>query len=55
MTYKNSSTIFQIEVKNPDHIEKGVKEMILDGEKMQDNKIPFLQDSKKHHVIVRMG
>jgi len=55
LTYKNGSSVFHIEVKNPGHIEKGVKEMILDGEKMQDNIIPFLQDSKDHHVIVRMG
>jgi len=29
--------------------------MILDGEKLQDQKIPLLQDSKNHHVFVQMG
>ncbi|MDW7753744.1 MAG: glucoamylase family protein [Brevefilum sp.] len=55
ITYKNGNSVFYIEVKNPGHIEKGVKEMTLDGEKMQDNKIPLMQDSKDHHLIVRMG
>jgi cyclic beta-1,2-glucan synthetase len=55
MTYKKENTIFQIEVKNPDHIEKGVKEMILDGETLEEKKVPLIDDSSVHHVLVIMG
>ncbi len=55
MTYKKNGTVFTIEVKNPDHIEKGVQEIKLDGESLDDKKIPILDDHSEHLVTVIMG
>jgi cyclic beta-1,2-glucan synthetase len=55
MTYTKNNTEFSIEVRNPNHVEKGVKEILLDGEKIDNKKIPILDDSSKHKVIVVLG
>ena len=46
---------YNIEVKNPDHISKGVKEIYLDGKKLKSNIIKDLSDNKTHNVKVIMG
>jgi len=55
MTFRKNGTVFNIDVKNPDHIEKGVVEIKLDGKELDDNKIPLLNDAVKHQVTVIMG
>ena len=55
MTYKKNNTVFKIAVKNPDRVEKGVKEIRLDGENLDNQKIPLLDDSSEHEVTVIMG
>ena len=55
MTFKKNKTVFNIEVKNPDHVEKGVLEIKLDGKKMENKIIPLLDDSSDHQVVVIMG
>ncbi len=51
---KFRGTTFTIEVSNPSHISKGVKEIIVDGEKIKGNKIP-LQQKEKCRVEVVLG
>ncbi|MFH0989536.1 MAG: glycosyl transferase [bacterium] len=46
---------YSITVKNPNGVSKGVKSMTLDGERIQGNKIPTLNDGKEHRVEVVMG
>ena len=55
MTFKRKGTAFNIDVQNPDHVEKGVVEIRLDGEKLDDKLIPLLDNSSEHKVIVVMG
>lgn len=55
MTFTKNGTVFNIEVKNPSHVEKGVQEIQLDGESLDDKKIPILDDHSEHQVIVIMG
>ncbi|MDY6846815.1 MAG: glucoamylase family protein [Chloroflexota bacterium] len=55
LTYKKDKTVFQIEVTNPGNIEKGVKEIKLDGEILPNKKVPLLNDSSEHYVLVIMG
>ena len=44
---------FDIEVENPDHIEKGVKKMIFDGKEV--DRIPVCEKNTEHTVKIVMG
>ncbi len=46
---------YNIEVLNPTNISKGVKEMVVNGEKLTINKIPILEKGKSHKIKVIMG
>ena len=46
---------YHIEVRNPYHVNKGVKEIILDGSSVPGNKIPVSAEGKIHEVQVMMG
>ncbi len=46
---------YLIEVENPEHVEKGIKEIVLDGKKLSSFIIPITVGSKKHRVKVIMG
>jgi cellobiose phosphorylase len=48
-------TIYEFTIKNPHHVERGVAEIYVDGEKSSSNIIPYMKDGKKHQVIVIMG
>lgn len=45
--------IFQIQVENPDGVMKGVKEVWLDGKKVE--KIPVMESGTEHQVKIIMG
>lgn len=47
--------MYQITVENPSHICKGVKELYVNGEKMQDNLIPALKAGESCDVRVVLG
>ena len=46
---------YRIEVKNPDHVNKGVKQITVDGKKIDGNKVPVFGQGSKHSVKVIMG
>lgn len=46
---------YHITVKNPDHVCKGVKELIVDGQKLTGSIVPDFQDGQTHVVEVRLG
>lgn len=48
-------THLSIDVKNPDHVESGVKELILNGEKLDGNMIPAAKLKEKNEVTVILG
>ncbi len=52
---KFRGAIYRIDVKNPDHVQKGVKRLIVDGESLKGNKVPILKRGKTHFVEVFMG
>ena len=49
------NAIYNIEVKNPNQVSKGVKEMKVDGKKVAGNIVPIFEDGKEHTVEVIMG
>jgi cyclic beta-1,2-glucan synthetase len=55
LTYQYGQTTYVIQVKNPDGINQGVKEIVLDGQRLPENKIPLQDDGRRHHVQVLMG
>lgn len=46
---------YEIEVKNPSGINRGVKEIRVDGKTVKDGLIPPYADGKTHKVLVTMG
>ena len=46
---------YDIKVSNPDHINKGVKSVLVDGNAIEGNVIPAFGDGKTHSVEVVMG
>jgi cellobiose phosphorylase len=47
--------VYQIDVKNPDHISRGVRSVLVDGKPIQGNLVPVLKEGKVHKVDVVMG
>ncbi|MCR5268907.1 MAG: glycosyl transferase [Lachnospiraceae bacterium] len=46
---------YNITVKNPNHVEKGVASMTVDGQKVDGNVIPFTEGKAEYNVEVVMG
>ena len=46
---------YEISVKNPSGVEKGVKSVTVDGTAIAGNKLPAIGDGKVHQVVVVMG
>jgi cyclic beta-1,2-glucan synthetase len=55
MTFKTGNSTYEIQVKNPDHVQKGVTRVALDGEEQGDFSIPIQKDGKTHTVEIIMG
>ena len=47
--------IYNIEVRNPEHVSKGVKEITVDGEKIEGNIVSILEKGRESQVIVTLG
>lgn len=52
---KFRNTLYEIIVKNPQHISKGVKTILVDQKPISSNVVPIYKDQKKHYVEVIMG
>ena len=46
---------YNITVKNPNHVEKGVVSMTVDGTAVDGNLIPFVEGKNEVEVVVTMG
>ena len=55
VTREFRGAVYQIEIKNPDHVCKGVKSVKVDGKEVAGNVVPVLGDGKNHRVEVIMG
>lgn len=51
--YRGST--YAITVKNPEHVSKGVKKVIVDGKEIEGTTLPVFNDNKEHTVEVTMG
>ena len=55
LTRKFRGVTYHIHVSNPDHVEKGVKQMLVDGTPVEGNIIPFSNNKADYDVQVVMG
>jgi cyclic beta-1,2-glucan synthetase len=55
VTYRNGKTIYRIRVENRDGLNRGVKQVMLDGKALPEGEIPLADDNKEHEVYVQMG
>lgn len=51
--YRNAT--YNIQVKNPNHVSKGVKAVTVDGVEIEGNIVPIFNDAKEHEVVVTLG
>jgi cyclic beta-1,2-glucan glucanotransferase len=55
VTYRDGETTYEIRVDNPSGINRGVKQVTLDGKVLAGNEILLLGDGGHHNVSVLMG
>lgn len=46
---------YNIEIQNPDHVSKRIKQVYVNGIEIESNKVPILEKGKEHMVKVIMG
>jgi len=56
LTYRDGSTSYQIQVENPDGVNRGVRQVMMDGKVLTGGDIPLLGDGQQQHKVhIRMG
>ncbi|HYP87511.1 MAG TPA: hypothetical protein VEQ59_05150, partial [Polyangiaceae bacterium] len=48
-------TTYKLRIKNPHHVSKGVRSLVVDGKTISGQIVPLLNDGKTHEVEVLMG
>jgi cyclic beta-1,2-glucan synthetase len=55
LRYRHGQTIYEIQVENPHHCERGVDWVEMDGRRLGGKVILLERELVKHRVVVRMG
>lgn len=55
ITYRYDSTTYVIQVRNPSHVEHGVKSVAVDGKPVSDGVVKLVSDGASHTVEVTLG
>jgi cellobiose phosphorylase len=53
--YRFGATNYKIIVENPNNVNWGIRQVLMDGNLLPDNLIPLVQDGQSHEVRVVMG
>jgi cyclic beta-1,2-glucan synthetase len=53
--YRYKESVYVIQVFNPEHVSCHVQQMQLDGNSLEGDFIPLLNDKKEHQVVVILG
>ena len=51
--YRNA--VYRIQVKNPEHVEKGIRCLEVDGRRIEGNTVPWTPGQKEYRVVAHMG
>ena len=54
VTYRAGAAVYEIVIDNPDHVERGVAAVTLDGEPVAGGEVALAAEGR-HRVEVRMG
>ncbi len=54
LTYRHGESLYRIRVENPQRVNRGVKQVVLDGQEVEDANISLLQDGE-HQVQIILG
>ena len=55
MSYRHGEAVYEIQVENPEHCERDVSRVEIDGRCVKGGVIPLGRDLVKHRIVVRMG
>ncbi len=55
LTYRYGEAAYSIEVQNPDHVERGVRSIEMDGRLLEDGIILLKRDPVKHRIRLVLG
>jgi cyclic beta-1,2-glucan synthetase len=55
MSYRHGEAVYEIQFENPEHCERGISWVEMDGQRMKNGVIPLGRDLVKHRIVVRMG
>jgi cellobiose phosphorylase len=55
VNYRFGSSHYRISVENPDNLNRGIRQILLDGKPLPGNQIPLVEDGQTHEVQVVMG
>ncbi len=55
VTRRFRDAVYEIDVRNPDHVCKGVKSIRVDGADVQGNRVPAFNDGQTHRIVVVLG
>jgi cellobiose phosphorylase len=53
--YKFGSSVYRIQVNNPEHVTRHVRQILLDEQPQNNGFIPLFDDHHEHQAIVTMG
>jgi cellobiose phosphorylase len=55
VTIRRAETECRIQVLNPDHVESGVRSVLIDGHPSTADHIPLFHDGRQHHIEIILG
>ena len=53
--YQFGESVYLIQVNNPEHVAQHVRQILLDGQLLNNGSIPLVDDQQEHRVVVTMG
>ncbi len=53
--YRFGEATYLIIIRNPDHVSRHVRTVLLDGKQIDNKQIPLVDDNQIHHIEVTMG
>ena len=53
--YQFGESVYRIQVQNPEHVTQHVRQILLDGQTLNDRAIPLVDDHLEHRVVVVLG
>ena len=55
IVYRHGESLYRINVENPQRVNRGVQQVIMDGQMVEDGRIPLLRDGKERQVKIVLG